>query len=362
MSELYGAPSGILAAQANERAGLASGLNAFKLLGEIEKQPAEKRLAEAHARLYEGQASLAESQARDLAQMQALERDVAQARSQGVDLTVEDAARRSAQSKLSSLSEPIEQLVAEGQRRGTPLRLMLPAIKEIVYLRGKEATMLSQEATRLEHLANVAKKDADRKGALATLGLKGPQSYAQMRAMAAEEGLPINGLPESFEQAVPILQGIVASSLSVKEQADLTVKDAQLKATKARDVVTERKANAYIAAAIARKDLVVEKLNKLKKNDGGASPEVVELRRERTEASRAVREARERKEFPPAPLDPKARTPEQSYTAADGKTRFKWTKDPTSGEYRAMILPSKGSGKAGSAGAGSADPDDDDED
>lgn len=325
MSELYGAPSGIIASDSEIRSNIHAGLLAQKTLGEIEQQPAELRLKTAHARLYESEAGLKESQMRDQQMLQQLEQGIVQARNAGVDLSVADARQVV---KPQSMAAQLENVVTEGVKRGVPARLTLPYAEKAAHIRQQEAAAASSKANEVIHLIDAQKKQAERRGMLAQMGMQGPQQYAQMLQTAAEEGLPVDHLPQEWGgPAVQQLQGIVKSSLTVKESLELARKDLHEKAQEARWRSSSARDSASIGLAIARRDLTNERLSVLRKNGGDGSPEVHALREERRQNSIAVREARERKEFPPIPLSQSAVKPDQAYTLADG-TRARAVEDP----------------------------------
>lgn len=337
MSDLYGAPSGIIAADKEARENLHSGLLAAKTLGEIEAQPTELRLKGAHADYYQGLAAEHLAKARDMQTLQQLDLAVTQARAQGVDLTVQDGQRIAAGPQ--SLAKPLEEQYQFGLRRGVPARLLVPLADKAATIRQKEAAAVNSSAEAEVRTLRASKLQAERLGALATWGMQGPAAYQQMRAAAVEQGLPIDGLPDDYEEALPILRGTRDSSLSVKEQSDLKIRERQLEARKARNASQNAVDSARITLMRTRKDRLQQDYDLIQKNGGKDSPEALSARRALIASRRSLVEARERKDFPPAPLDPTARTFGKSYTAANG-AHFVWQKDPTTGKGMAVqIMP-----------------------
>lgn len=350
MSAMFGAPIGIGAAEQDMRQAALGGLQAQKLLGEIAEQPDHARLTRAHAELYEGQAAKARAEASDAQKLAELS---AAAAAQGRIATVDDLDPKTPQSGADYL----ERLAGLAADKGVSPKATADLYTKAAGIRQKEAAALSAQATEQVRKLDAGAKRAERIGALATMALAGPEQYAQARMLAAQEGLPIDKLPQSLDAARPLLQGLISSSMSAKDTMEAKRKEIHDTAQKARWDSANARDSASVKLAEKRGALIEERTKLIKKNGGSGSPEAQAASREMATTRRAIREAKVRKEFPPAPLDPSARQPGKTYTAADGKTRFIWDLDPQSGKHVAIVL---GGVDYGSVGAGTDDAGDED--
>jgi hypothetical protein len=350
MADMFGAPIGIGAAEQDMRQAALGGLQAQKLLGEIAEQPDHARLTRAQAELYEGQAAKARAEASDAQKLAELS---AAAAAQGRIATVDDLDPKTPHSGADYL----ERLAGLAADKGVSPKTTADLYTKAAGIRQKEAATLSAQATQQVRQLDAGLKRAERVGALATMALAGPEQYAQARMIAAQEGLPIDKLPQSLDAARPLLQGLISSSMSAKDTMEAKRKELHDTAQKARWDSANARDSATVKLAEKRGELIEERTKLIKKNGGSGSPEAQAASREMAATRRAIREAKVRKEFPPAPLDPSARQPGKTYTAADGKTRFIWDLDPQSGKHVAIVL---GGVDYGSVGAGTDDAGDED--
>lgn len=347
MADMFGAPIGIGAAEQDMRQAALGGLQAQKLLGEIAEQPDRARLTRAHADLYSAQADKAREEASDARKLVELS---AAAAAQGRIATVDDLDPKAPQSGADYL----ERLAGLAADKGVSPKTTADLYTKAAGIRQKEAATLSTQATEQVRKLDAGLKRAERLGALATMALQGPEQYAQARMIAAQEGLPVDRLPQSLDAARPMLQGLITSSMSAKDTIEAQRKEIHDKAQKARWDSSNARDSAAVKLAEKRGMLIEERTKQIQKNGGSGSPEAKKAAEEMAATRRAIREAKVRKEFPPAPLDPSARQPGKTYTAADGKTRFIWDLDPQSGKYVAVVL---GGVDYGSVGAGVQDED-----
>lgn len=355
MADMYGAPIGILASDQNIRQNIHAGLLAQKTLGEINAQPAEVDLKVAQAgnlraltRQHTAEAAKLEEAAASLETMRRLGQEAAaeaqaqaqavdQARLQGVDLTAADRPAGGF-SRRPSAAEPLERLYDLGQKKGVPLDLLMPYAKKAADIRKEEAQTASANAEAEVRTLKAASDRAERMGALAQHAMKGPREYAIVRAQMAQEGLPVNALPASFEEALPGLRQLEATSVGVKDRADLLIKERTSKAAEVRAQADSARAGASVMRAKMAVKLGEQRFEAIAKNGGFLSPEARANAEEQAIRRRQLTDKELRKEFPPAPLDPAARVNGKSYTAADGRTRFLWTKDPASGNMVAVVI------------------------
>lgn len=338
MSDMFGAPIGIGAAEQDIRQAALGQLQAQKLLGEIAEQPDHAKLVRAHVELYAAQAEKARAAAAEQKKLADLSTEMA---AQGRDATVNDLGE-----PLSG-ADYLEQFAQLAANKGISPVTTASLYAKAAEIRQKEAATLSTQAREKVWQLDVAKKRAERIGALATLGLQGPQQYDQMRMLAVQEGLPIDQLPQDFTAARPVLQGFVTSSMTAKDTIDTERRKIHEAAQEKRWQSANARDSASVKLAEKRGELITERTQLLRKNGGGTSAEAKEAAQEMAATRRAIREAKVRKEFPPAPLDPSARQPGRTYTAADGKTRFLWDRDPRTGKNVAIVLSGADYGSVG---------------
>jgi len=359
MPDMFGAPIGISAAEDQINQNVLTGLKAQQALGAIAKQPAEQALAEAHARLYSAEAAKAESQAADLKRMQDVEAEVtarrqgsAIAAAQGQLLTV-DNLPPGGRITTRSAADPIDEFLAAAEGKGIPPRLLLPYYEKSTTIRQHEAAAANSAANQQKNQLAALKEKATLIGQYASTALANPQNYGQLLLSAPPGLLPTEHLTGVFETDAPVLRALNDASLTTKEKIDAQEKATENEAHRKLWKSAEAKNSAAIRVADARYNLINERYLAAKKNGGEASPEVKALREERALAWRARREAADRKEFPPAPLDPKLREVGKQYTAANG-AKFLWTKDPNTGNPVAVLLAPPPGSKAAAAVASEA--------
>lgn len=299
MADMFGAPIGIGAAEQDMRQAALGGLQAQKLLGEIAEQPDHARLTRAHAELYEGQAAKARAEASDAEKLAQLS---AEAAVQGRIATVDDLDPKTPRSGADYL----ERLAGLAADKGVSPKTTADLYTKAAGIRQKEAATLSAQATQQVRQLDAGLKRAERVGALATMALAGPEQYAQARMIAAQEGLPIDKLPQSLDAARPLLQGLISSSMSAKDTMEVKRKEIHDKAQKARWDSANARDSATVKKIEAQRDLIQERLQNMRKNGGNASQEAKNAADELAETRRALRAARERKEFPALPIDPES--------------------------------------------------------
>ena len=342
-TEMFGAPYGISAAEDQINQNTLTGLKAAQLLGEIGMQPIEMELKKAHAQYYKGMAAEREAKARDLETLQKLEAGVTAAKSaadQGKTLTVED------MPKTTSMADPLEQLVQAGQQQGVSARLLAPLAEKASLIKQHEATAASADARQQLNQIRTGRERAQQVAAFASAALQTPEAYDTLRMQAANQGFKVDTLPQKWDARV--LTALRDSGITADKQLQLREKEIQDTAQRKRWDSSNARDGATIVKAKAQTELVRERTNVLRKHGGEDSPEVKAGKEELRLSREALRKARDRKEFPPAPLDPAQREPNKTYTAANG-ARFMWTKDPTSGKMVGMVLSPPPGTKAAAA-------------
>ena len=352
MADMFGAPMGIGAAEADVRQNVQGALLAQKTLGEIAAQPADLELKQAHARLYGAEADL---KAAEVANQKAMAELALRARTQGRTATTDDLG---ADGKPKSLAAPLERLFNFAEAEGTNPMLTAGIAKKIAEIKQKEASAASSAETQQLNALKGQRERMEMRGSFAAAALQaGPNGYAQV-LQAAISRLPpdqaqeLAKLPQTFAAAQPLLKAAVTESMQALDKVKLDEKAIQDKAQRARWDSANAASNQAVKTGQARESLIKERTEVLKKNGGEGTGASKEAREELTLSRRALRLARERKEFPPAPLDPGQRELNKTYTAADG-SRFLWTQNPATGKGAALLLTPAPGTKAATAAAAS---------
>lgn len=312
MSGMFGAPIGISAAEQDQRQNILGATQAMEALGRIGMQPAETRLRTA-------QADAAEAAARERKQMEELAAGVARARTAaaaGRTLTVADEPRA-----RPSMAQPLLDLLAAGEAQGTSPVLLAPYAKQAAEIQQKEASTASARAEEVKRKLDAEQKKAELIGSFAMAGLQGPQQYAQALMQLEAQGIPTDAFPRDWRQAVPMLKGAVAQSMEAKEKIDRDRMQVHEDGQQKRWNAQNAESDARIATTKARTELIKTRTDALKKAGGAGSKEETEGQKELRLARKAAREAKERKEFPPMPLDPKdiSFTVGKSFTDKQGR-------------------------------------------
>lgn len=310
MSDFFGATTGIIAAEKSMRDDVLGALQAGKILGEIEAQPAELELKKAHARLYGAEAATKENELtrnrRVAARLQALE------------------------TGPQAVADPVQKMEAIGNimlDEGDYTKGM-QLLNGVSQSRSRAATAATAEVRKGLLEARTKKLEAERVGGLAGSATD-QATWDRIRPELEEAGL--TEIPQDFAQAAPILRHIQSSSLTAVQQLTQRERDLDRTARSAHWKAQEKEWDSRIARAGATIALQKERLAVLKKNGGGASPEVTELRREKIKTEKVRREAMQGREEAKrnaslAPVDPAAREIGKSYRNHAGRWG-QWTKD-----------------------------------
>lgn len=361
MPDFFGAPSGIIASDENIRRNVLTGLTAQKTLGEIEMQPAQKSLLESHARLYGAEAAGKEAAAKAQQQMLQLQSDFlarrreSQARdaaidagkAQGINVTVADIPASGF--RKSSMADPLREFAAYAESAGVGPVQLAKVYKEVAEIEQKEAIAGYRSAQEGETNLKAIAKKLELVGNAASAAATSPQHYMAVRSDPVLSKMLPPGLTGDFATDQKTLRAVADASVDTMERLKFDQKEKERKTNDARVASQNSRDSAAIKLADAREKLIKERTNNLIKSGGEGSPSAVKAREELSKQREAQREARLRKEFPAAPLDPKQREVGKSYTAADGKTRFMWTRDPVSGKNVAVVLDVKGLSSAAKA-------------
>lgn len=326
MSGMFGAPVGISAAEQDMRQGALGGLQAQKLLGEIAAQPAAQALTKAHARLYGAEADVKQAGLADQKVLAQIGANIAAKRAQGETITVDDL-------KPPKTQEDYLQEFAEASMGKVSPDVTAKLLEKAAAVRQHNASAAASKALEAERGLIAQQKKAERIGALAASALQGPAQYAQARMIAAQEGLPIDRLPQSLEAARPLLQGLVTSSMAAKDSLHLKIQQV----TEARQAANSTKDNAKKDAQIAvleqRERAIKLNADLVEKFGGENTKATINAKNAAAAAKTAVANLKTAKQFIPLPIDGTLLSRTQGYKIgkdfyywigqdADGKDRF----------------------------------------
>lgn len=346
MADMFGAPIGIGAAEADQRQNVLGGLQALKQMGEIAAQPQDLALKKAHTRLYEAEAGAKE---RELAAEEALGRLAAGQRNTPVDPEATPGSR------AVNLGE---QLMGAGYfSKG------LKVVQAGVGIDQKAAAAMAAQASAELRRINGQRKQLENMANLAqgVLNADTPEAYAQARLYALEQGMDASRLPEVYNaNTKTVLQQVVAAGTKASEQL-------KLKEDALTGVARRAQLGASAAASSARVKVLQERERALKddfdrreKTGGKYDPKVAEYKDALRDVRRAKLAAEDLKNFPPAPARPEDREPGKTYTAANG-AKFKWMNGPEGKPVAQLLKPPPLLQAPGKATAAASDDGDDSE-
>jgi hypothetical protein len=265
MSDMFGAPAGISAAEQDIRQNLLAGVSAQKTLGEIAQQPlkmeelrADVALKQAHAKLYGAEAE---------AKTQAMEESKALAelaRSGGLD---------SALDNTESLATPLLRLGKIAFGKGL-LTKGVDLIKKGVDIATKEEQIASQQLLQEKRQLETQRMEAENDASMAASAVD-QQSYDALRAARVAQKKDISGMPERYEDAKPGLNSVISQGMKAAET--LRAKQATIDSE-----IRRKSAGTRAAVAAARieelnagTDLKRERIKKISKELGPQSAEAV---------------------------------------------------------------------------------------
>lgn len=332
MSELFGAPSGIIASDENIRSNVREGLLAQKTLGEIEQQPAELALKQQQTRLYGAEASEQETAAALAQQSLEWDKKFAQDRletaargqlvtgipsTQGRDATVGDLPPDGKAARLSGADLMIQK--ADWlDAHNAPLSLTVPLRKEIAAIQEHEGIAhyrnsqaadeaLKQQQTQLKLVGQVA-------GSAAT----SPQAYFAMIHDPQGAAILKNlGLTGNYTTDKPTLEAVAKASMDAHEQAELKRQMADDASKQALRAAETAQANQRISLMKQRELDLQTAADTRAKYDGAKSKSAKDANDARIKASEARVFSEQLKFAPMLKLDPSKVEVGKLYTLQD---------------------------------------------
>ena len=302
MSDMYGAPIGQGAAEADMRQETKGALDAVEEMGRIAMQPAQQRRQEAAADMETIQAQ----QAKRMQQLGIDYQAAQQVAAKGGILTVDQAP-----SAQPSAADALMKMAQYGSDNGMDPVSLAPLWEKAAAIKQHEAAAASSGAqAKVQELTVQAKRNALR-GSFAQAALEGgAANYAAIRAAAIEQTPPgeksdIGRLPEDYNQAVPLLKAALSQSMSVKEKLEQQASESLDEARERRQEAASANDYAKVGVSKAREKLIKAQTDNEIKYGGPDAPGTKKAKGQLTQAQEATAAARDRKEFPMMPVDPK---------------------------------------------------------
>lgn len=358
MSELFGAPSGIIAADKlradntrSREASVKSMLDAQESMGRLALMPYEAAKLTATARNQNAEAIGREQSAADEQALQALESDFsrqdpqAQARQQlaalaaskGQVATVGDLEDGKVP-RPKSQADYLERFADYAESRGAPPSQVAKTRKAVADIREKEAIGGYRTAQAAQVQAQQEEKLAERVGRIAAAAAESPQNY--MAILGSPQGaklLPLKQLSGDYEADRPLLEAVAQSSQDAlarsREQRETLNSEAR---RKLEDAQTS-KARSDTKVAVDRETRLTQTAEIKAKTVGQQSPEAKEAAKELAAARLATRVAKHLEQHPLMPLDVKSLKPGMTYTMADGRV-MRWDLNPATGKYAPNVM------------------------
>jgi len=280
-TEMFGAPYGIQQAEDQINKNVLSGLKAQQLIGEIEKQPAERLLAESHARLFQAQAGKAEAEAKETGEYKQF---VAQAL-QGLSAPGQPPGQAQSLDKLY-------QIGILGAEKGF-LKPSLDVLNDVTTIKQREAAVASSRAQTVVSQLK-AQQEVSEQLAAETASITTPEQYSGWLAMQASRGRDTSWMPQTFDaRAKQMLNTLTAQGISASKQIEL-----KMQATKDASMIKENEAQTSAAFASAklsgaRLKIAEEDLTVKKKYAGPQAEATLEATKAREKASKAYSESQE---------------------------------------------------------------------
>lgn len=324
-TEMFGAPFGIQAAEDQINQNALSGLKALHTLGEIDKQPAEKRYLEARASEQESLAAghqvalkAKEDEARLMAEF-AARRQLTQGKaSQGQLATVQDL-DATGSAKPKSQADQLVQYADFLEEKGAPISMTAPLRKEIAGIQEKEAIGYYRSMQGQEQANKIKMQQAQQIGQMAGTAAQSPQAYAAVLGdPRAKQMLPLQHLTGDFATDKPVLEMIRDSGMDTYKRLDLAQREEKNKTTEKLQNAQMSQISARVSVLKARKTILDDDIATRTKNGGKDDPEVVQLKKERMQVDAAAKKAKMLQDYPPLPLDPSAVKEGGQYTGRDG--------------------------------------------
>ena len=365
MTELFGAPQGIMAREEGNRAAMLGGLGAQKLLGEIAAQPVELDYRKSLARLHGAEATAKEAESAAQLQLLKLQQDwvtkeqdareqlVDAAASQGRTATVADLHEGSAQSGGVSQADSLRRFADFAEQHGTPPMALAGLHDKIAGIAEKEAIGFYRNAQGQDIEEKRKSALRQRIGGIAQGASASPQAYAAAMMSPDRKLLPPE-LTGDYATDAPILRAVAQQSMTADQQADNARQDRDQRSRELRRSAGSAASTAAVTRNQAQADIATERLRILKKYGGDSAEETLKAKRTANEAAQRAMDAKDAKAYPPIPLNPKDIAVGDSYSkdgknykvvgkGPDGKPVFR----PVTGLHAAAVAAAAMSANAG---------------
>lgn len=348
MADLFGAPQGIIAAEESNRQNMLVGMQAQKLLGDIAAQPSEARYKDSLARLHSAEALGKEQDAAAAQQMMVLQQDfikskqaaqerlklIDAAKAQGRDATVLDL---NADGRPRSQADSLEAFADFAENSGAPPLALEKTRKMIAEIREKEAIGADHAGRAETQRWTQLEKQTKLLSNTAAAAAESPANYLAIISDPARRGMLPKQLTGDWATDRPVLSAIAAAGQDALQRGRLEQAAKAAEAAESRRRSQNARDEAVIARTREQERLARLRADDIEKNGGPNSPQAREARRAMTPAQEAAAKARDAKLNPPLVIDPKARTPMQTYRLKDGRIA-RWEINPATGQYGLNVL------------------------
>lgn len=257
--------SGPRIARQDQQASLLNDLGAVEAVGKIQMQPAQRALAEAHARLYGTQADLGEM---DLAIRKKVASRMSELGSSGTDEEMADQLDKVAKIYLQSGDTEKARLTAASAEQYRARQAMV--------LQRNATTAQAQLTTQgalLEKLGLLARGASDQPsldralmmGTEMVSGIQDPQTKAHAMKV-------LQAIPRDYEQARPVLDQLLNSTRAGLDDTRMQLRERDVQTREQLAGIRERVADTTRALREAQEALARERAEKLKR-EGGRAPD-----------------------------------------------------------------------------------------
>jgi len=351
MSELFGAPSGDIAAQKLREDALKSNLDAQESLGRIALQPVEVQLKQAQTRLAGAEAGAKELATGQAAQEMQLEQDFVKDPQRQAQMTFAEKLERQGKiattddlqdgrvPTLPSEADYFEKFAAYARSRNAPPSMLTKITDKIATIREKEAIAAKDQAIAYQDEQKGKAEQAKRVSNVASAAAESPAAYmAIMGNPATSRLLPLKLLTGDYNADLPMLKAVAAAGQdsltrmeNLRKEADDVSKDKLRMAQK-------NKANADVVRQEEEFQWRKKDAEMKAKHEGPYAVGASEANQALEESRRVLSIKRHLEQYPAYPLDDKTLELGKAYTAPDGRVGV-YSKNPSTGEMGLSFLP-----------------------
>jgi hypothetical protein len=327
---MFGAPAGISAAQDQMNQNLMTQVGAEEKLMKIAEGPAVIMQKLSEARHQQAQAMTAEQKAADAARTDGIVKSFA---ALGKIATVND------------VKPPVDQtnpddyyarLLKYGQENDMPFEAQEKLATLVANQKEKGAIGAYRNSQAVQEDLKSKKSRAEAIANYAQQALDNPEQYAQIRMLAANEGLPVDQLPQAFN--ADLMTRLRDRGLSLQKAADAAEREAEHKRQEAaRSADAAARAAAKVKADREKADAAARE-RATRKTGGTGTAASDEAKAAAAERARVATQKDLDLYYPVAPAEPKARKVGKIYRNSQNQFGI-WLGE---GKWQAVPQPRKG--------------------